>query len=334
MLRVLFVMYLRLLSLLGLLVLVSCAGQPAPVIYPPAPDWFRQPAPNNAQQLIGVASGSSMQQARANATDNLRQRISQEIAASYQPARQHGIYGSRQQIIQAASEHIQQLTIDKAVLQYISQLAANTFAAQMMVSRQDLIGQLRNNLESRLRQLNRQLQNSRQHSAILREQQGLQLVDDSRQLIIQLAILSVLQKDFPQQAYLDQIQAFANSYQQAKNNLQFTLYNRESSQQALEIFKQAILQRGFKIDQPAAHDGSLRVFLSSQDELSNSAATHIIRISLHIRVLDPANQPVGNKTIRLTGRSLHSLEQAEQDAYHQLEQLIRRHGLFTILGAS
>lgn len=324
----------RLFSLLCLMMLGACASKPEPQlqVFPPPPNWYTNPEPNSEQWLIGVASGSNMEQAVQAALEDLLGRISLNIESSYQSTTMLSRYGSRQEAVHSVKTEITKTTVENYQIHYSTQLGFREYAAQVAVKRADFIAQQRRQLDSQLNQLQQHLQQARSSNGIVIEQQAQYVSQQSWKLHNNIIILDSLDKSFDPQPYLNRIQNFANQQQLARKNLQFTLYNQQASQQLLDIFKQAMIQRGYAVTSSNLREGAFRVYLSNSSQRSSSQGFQIVRSTVNIRVVDHRNQQVGANQIQLTGHASRGYQLAEQDALSKLNQIIEQQGLFGALG--
>ena len=326
----------RFASLLFLLALAACSNQPAaPQVFPPPPLWYVTPEENNRQWLVGVAGGADLEHAITAAQQDLLARINREIESGYPLDQLPAVFGPQPQIKQDVRQEVADIGPGSYQIQRSTRLDVHQYAVQIRIARQELVQQHQRALDSRLALLRQRLQQTSHSDALVQEQQAQHTVTASRKLAASIIILASLDNGFNQQPYLDQLTEFSRQHQQLKHSLQFTLYNQHSARQPLQMLKQALLERGYRVDSSSQRPGAFQIHLSTHDERSRSnSGAHIARLTLDLRVIDHRNRQVATNRLHLTGRGKDSYQQAELAAFNQFAQQIQQQGLFAVLGVA
>ena len=330
---------LGLLVSIGILALNGCSKtEPHPITEKskPLPSWYMIPPAMSDDYLYGAGDGTTLDEARKSALENMIAQLGITIDSSYESTlnvhKDYREYFTKKTSLKIKSE-IAKLRISNYETLQSEKRSYNHFIMLVRSDKKQFIQGLVKELDQKIEKTETQrllLQNS---DVISRYRYYQDSSDELNEMFPTLLVLNTLDDSFQDESYLQTISTINAEFQALKEHMTFSLVSDADSTGFMEEIRVALSDRKIRVIEKLRNDNDhIAIALHSVVNYAKSHGFDIARAVLVIEVRDHNGKVVGGNRINLTGHSTQGKAVALESAAKKFRKLIEKDGLASILG--
>ena len=319
------------LSVLFAFIFIGCLGgskTPEPVSYP---SWFLNPPQNNGSFLYGVGEGANVNEAKASALSSVSQSLSLSVSSQLKKSETSNRYNNTESTYSSVVSSLQTQTKEMEFSDYTivknAQLGPK-IVLLVEVSRQKLFSDQLEKLNLFVQDIEAQNKSIAKQSLI---EQAL-LYKKARSKAPKLKSLALLchtiDSNFDTQPYLKKMNEIANTSDNALHKVDAVIKPSKEAQVFVNALKQGLNQEGLKVGTSHA---KTQIFMQNVEQFDEIYGFKIAKCRVSFNVKE-GKKTVATRTITLTGKSKYDYEKARINASNILSNMIKKEGVFSILG--
>jgi|GEM_PF-4024835 hypothetical protein len=314
--------------------LLGCSSKREIVIQEakPLPDWYMNPPSNTYTHLVGVGSGTTLEEATQSALVNLLAKLSISIESSMVSQIRTNNYGYEEKTTSNVRSDVAKIRVSNYEVVASEQVRFDQFVVQVESDRQKFIESLSSEIKTGFDDIEHRISESHSDNALVRYRVVEESLAEAKDLIPVLLVLGSMDPAFESSPYHESIQELHSGVEQARRHLVFRVSGNSLSKGMLEPLKNALTAKGFIVADAKNRDGLISIRVVTDSSHSVTAGIQIADLDIKIYTLDHRGNLIGSNNLFLKGHATRGFSLAETNAVEKMSSLIDEKGIETVLG--
>ncbi len=318
------------LALTAAFFLLSCSAA-APKKGADTPSWYITPKQNNAENLYGVAEGSTLEEATRYALADAAARLMVSISSESNLLREENQTSFNEEMRQNVRQNVEKIIFINFKVSN-SKKIGESFFVEVEIERAPFLNDQRERVNSLERQINDLDQNSLDKNSIQRRNSLIKILDLSKELELKSRILAGAGDNINLKEKLTRIDNFRSQLEKISNKLEF-YFEINSPSEIAKIIRNGLNKEKIKIA-PTLNPsdlGQIVIRIKSESRSNKIYEAFITKLEVDFENL-VEGKVVASNSIEVTGSSTISERESYLAALKSLEEKISQDGILKIIG--
>lgn len=296
-----------------------------------SPSWYTSPKQNNSENLYGVSSGYTLEEATKYALSEAASRLMVTISAESTLTREENSSGTNEEMRQKVRQNIEKINFTGFKVTR-SQKLGNQLFVEVAIPRDSFLREQRERvefLEKKIRDLDK---NSSGKNTIQRRNSLLKIIDFGKELEIKSRIIVGLGENIDVKSKLNFLANFSNELEKLSDKIEF-YFEINSPKEIAKIIRSALNKEQLKIspNRNEANVNQVVIRVRSNSTQNKIYEAFITKLQIDFENLAEGKVVASNK-IEVTGSSAISEKESESAALAALVEKISQDGILKIIG--
>lgn len=307
--------------------MVGCSTKNEVVVQKSLPSWYIKEPQDSSDEFFSVGEGVDKQSSVLEALNTLAQRVSSSIESEF-IIKQKVIDGyiNKNEATSRIKTQVKKIHFSGYEVLESEELGFKRVATLIKLDKHKELLSLKNSLLQDFSLAQKELDNLNRADIAqkLRVYKGIESRFDDA--LMRLTFISLLDKNFNQDEYLNKIQFFMNLHKNFMQQLTYKIQNSDNTKIYNSVLSSHLSTKGVKQTQDVS---SFDIRLSSNIDKFYSYGFYILKSELIIEILDAKKNIISSNRVMLDSHSSRDYDEAL--LAQKLEELVRQEGIAKIL---
>ena len=324
--------------LLAILLISGCGSQKRVVIdaEKSLPSWYTNPPHSSSQVLYALGDGKNQKEAIAEALTAMVSTLSVSISSSYNAKTtvREGIINSSDATYKSDIQtNVEKIRISNYDVVYSKSLGFKRYAVLVKSDKRKLLKSMKEDLERKFRVIKEEERTLKNANALKqlfyykRKSASLKEVENS------LHIMSSLDGSFRGETYMKQAQEIDAKYEKMLQELSFSIKTDRNSKGFKSPIAKGLSEKSLQLKNIKGKK-HFNIYINAKVEKANAYGFTLARSEIHIVTKDYRGVTLGSNILNIVGQSSQGYAIAKQSAVVKLNALVKKEGVFKVLGLS
>lgn len=295
------------------------------------PSWFITPKQNNAENLYGIGSGFTLEEATKYALADAASRLMVSISSESSLLREENNISVNEEMRQIVKQNIEKINFTNFKVEKSERLNQKIFV-QTRIERQPFINDQKERVGFLERQITDLDKNSSGKNPIQRRNALLKIVQLSSEIDLKSRILAGAGEDVSLKAKLNRSADFQNQLEKFTNKTEF-YFEINSPKEITQIIRSALNKEKIKIapNRNVSDQNQIVIRIKSSSRSNQIYEAFLTKLEIDFENLTEG-KVVASNSIEVTGSSSISEKEAQASALKSFEEKIASDGILKIIG--
>jgi hypothetical protein len=310
--------------------LLSCSGA-APKKGADTPSWYTNPKQNNAENLYGVAEGSTLEEATRYALADAAARLMVSISSESNLLREENQNSVNEEMRQNVRQNVEKINFMNFKVSN-SKKIGESFFVEVEIERAPFLSDQRDQVASLERQIKDLDQNSLGKNSIQRRNSLIKILDLGKELELKSRILAGAGDNINLNEKLSRLDNFRSQLTKISDKLEF-YFEINSPSEIAKIIRSALNKEKLKIapNRNPSDSGQIVIRIKSDSRSKKIYEAFMTKLEVDFENL-AEGKVVASNSVEVSGSSTISERESYLAALKSLEEKISQDGILKIIG--
>jgi len=298
------------------------------------PLWYLKAPMNDANTLYSVGDGQTKEDAIANALTMMVSTLSVSISSEFNSKSviKEGSNSSNQATyVNEVQSKVKQIRITNYELLNSQSMGYKQFIVLVKSDKKQLFDGLNKEIEQKFSMIQKQERSYKNLDAIKQLSFYKSAKESLKDVPNNLMVMSVLDKSFDDEIYLQKLQAIDEKYTQTLENISFSIESNNQASNLKSPLAKAISAKKYKIKNSGGKDHFV-IYVKSNIQKSHSYGFTLARSAIDITVKNSKGVVIGSNKLDIVGQSTQGYEVAKQNVAFKLDAIIKKESIEKVIG--
>lgn len=294
------------------------------------PTWYISPKQNSAENLYGVASGFSLEEATKGALADAASRLMVSVSSESSLIREENNVSTNEEMRQQIKQNIEKIDFTNFKVSR-SEKSGPQFFAEVEIKRTPFISDQKEKITFSERQISDLAKNLNGANPIQKRSSLLKIIDLSKQVELSSRILNGAGENLDLREKLARLASFQNQLNQLSDKIEF-YFEINSPKEIAQIIRNALNKEKIKITNArSSSTNQLTIVIKSSARSNKIYEAYLTKLQIDFANLT-AGKTVASNSVEVTGSSSISEKESYLAAVKSLEEKIAQDGILKVIG--
>ena len=324
--------------LLAVVLLSGCGSQKRVVAAKPqmAPSWYTNPPQSNSSVLYALGEGKDQKEAVAEALSAMVSTLSVSISSSYNAKttiREGTINSSDATYKSDIQTDVAKIRISNYEIVNSKSFGFRRYAVLVKSDKKRLFKSMKQDLDQRFFKIDQEIKSLQSANAL----KQLAYYKNQKESLLDVAdilrVMSSLDGSFHPDGYLKKVQKIERAYEQIIQNLSFSIKASGDAKEFTSPIAKGLSEKSLKL-KDAKDKMHFTIFIKANIEKATAYGFTLARSEIRIVTKDYKGVTIGSNVLNIVGQSSQGYGIAKQSAVVKLNALVKKEGIYKVLGLS
>ncbi len=315
-------------STLIIFVAISCSSKSTT---DKTPSWYITPKQNNSENLYGVSSGYSLEEATKYALADAASRLMVSVSSESNLTREENSYGINEEMRQKVRQNIEKINFTGFKVTRSEKISAQLFV-EVAIPRDSFLREQKERIEFIEKKISDLDKNSLGKNSIQRRNSLLKIIDLGKELELKSRIIASSGENIDLKSKLNKLANFSNELEKISDKIEF-YFEINSPQEITKIIRTALNKEKLKISNSRneSNENQIVVRIRSSSKSNQIYGAFLSKLQIDFENLAEGKVIASNR-IEVTGSSAIGEKESESAALSELSETINKDGILKIIG--
>ncbi len=295
------------------------------------PSWYVTPTQNNSENLYGVSTGQTLEEATKYALADAASRLMVSLSAETTLTREENNSSSREEMRQKVRQNIEKISFTGFKVTHSQKSGAQIFI-EVEIKRDPFLREQRERIEFLEKKISDLDKNSVGKNTIQRRNSLLKILDFGKELELKSRILSGAGANVDLKEKLARLADFSNQLEKLSDKIEF-YFEINSPKEIAKIIRNSLNKEKLKISpsRNESNDNQVVIRVKSSSRSNKIYEAFLTKLEIDFENLADG-KVVASNSVEVTGSSSISEKEAEAAALSTLAEKIAGDGILKIIG--
>ncbi len=294
------------------------------------PSWFVSPKQNNDENLYGIASGKTLEEATKYALADAAARLMISVSSESSMIREENNQGANEEMRQKVKQNIEKISFTNFEINK-SEKSEDEFFVEVKIQREPFINQQKEQLELSEKKIVNLDKNSANKNPIARREALLKIINLTKEVELKGRIIEGAQENINLKEKLLNFEKFNNELEKTGDNIEF-FFEPNSPKEITKIIRNQLNKEKIKVSPNLNSQDQNQILVKISSE-SRNQKIYDYSTKIEIDFSNSINgKIIASNSIEVVGNSVISESESYKSALKSLEEKISKDGAFKTLG--